>query len=219
MLKRGRRDVGPPGFSSASRWRGGMNGALLLLSLLLLLVVSDEPEVVGGPGGSLISVVESRGVLVMVGVVVVADDADPATVSENDGSTKFSGASVGSSPPLMNITAAMRTPMTAMPAALAPTTASVELCHGSDRWLTPISSTNSSSSNPSSRSGPVTAIDINPPTCDNARSVQLRNHLGGEQVQVIEVGHVQKLQVDPLHADLGEAAELVDDLVRRPRQR
>ena len=37
MLKRGRRDVGPPGFSSASRWRGGVNGALLLLSLLLLL--------------------------------------------------------------------------------------------------------------------------------------------------------------------------------------
>ena len=50
MLKRGRREVGPPGLSSASRWRGGVNGALLLLSLLLLLVVSDEPEVVGGPG-------------------------------------------------------------------------------------------------------------------------------------------------------------------------
>ena len=160
MLKRGRREVGPPGLSSASRWRGGVNGALLLLSPLLLLVVSDEPEVVGGPGGTLISVVESRGVLVMVGVVVVADDADPATVSENDGSTKFSGASVGSSPPLMNITAAMRTPMTATPAALAPTTARVELCHGSDRWGPPNSS--------SSRSGPVTASDINPPTCGNA---------------------------------------------------
>ena len=167
----------------------------------------------------MISVVESLGVLVMVGVVVVADDADSATVSEKDGSTKFSGASVGSSPPLTNITAATRTPMTATPAALAPTTARVELCQGSDGSSPPNSSTNSSSSNSSSRSGPVTATDINPPTCGNAGSAELRNHLGGEQVQVIEVGHVQKLQVDPLHTDLGERAELVDDLVRRAHQR
>src|ERR1700754_4455537 len=100
MLKRGRLDVGPPGVWSLSRWRGRVNGALLLLSLPLvpLLLVSDEPEVVGGPGGPLISVVEIIGVLVMVGVVVVAEDADSPAVSENDGSTKFCGASVGSSP-------------------------------------------------------------------------------------------------------------------------
>jgi hypothetical protein len=219
MLKRGRREVGPPGFSSASRWRGRVNGALLLLLSLGVVLVFDEPEVVGGAGGALISVVEILGVLVMVGVVVVAEDADSGAVSENDGSTKFSGASVGWSPPLMNITAAMRTPMTAMPAALAPTTARVELCHGSDGSSAPNSSTNSASSNSSSRSGPVTATDINPPTCANAWSAQLRNHLGGEQVEVIEVGHVQKLQVDPLYADLGERAELVDDLVRRTHQR
>jgi hypothetical protein len=209
MLKRGRRDVGPPGFSSNSRGRGRVNAGLLLLSLPLLLV-SDDPEVVDGPGGPLISVVEICWVLVMVGVVVVADDADSAAVSEKDGSTKLSGASAGSSPPLMNITAPTRTPMTAMPAALAPNTASVELCHGVDRF---------SPSNSSSRSARATAPDVNPPTCGNAGSIQLSNHLGGEQVQVIEVRHIQNLQVDPLHTNLGERAELVDDLVGRSRQR
>ena len=90
MLKRGRREVGPPGFSSSWRWRGRVNGALLLS--LLLLLVTDEPEVVGGgPAGPLISVVEIFGVLVMVGVVDVAEDADSAAVSENDGSTKLVG--------------------------------------------------------------------------------------------------------------------------------
>ena len=219
MLKRGRREVGLPGFSSNSRGRGRVNVGLLLLSLLLLLLVSDDPEVVDGPGGPLISVVETCGVLVMVGVVVVAEDADSAAVSEKDGSTKFSGASAGWSPPLMNITAPTRTPMTAMPAALAPTTASVELCHGVDGSSPPNSSTSSAPSNSSSRSARATASDVNPPTCGNARSTQLRNHLGGEQVQVIEVGHVQKLQVDALYTDLGERAELVDDLVGRPHQR
>jgi hypothetical protein len=218
MLKRGRREVGPPGFSSNSRGRGRVNVGLLLLSLPLLLV-SDDPEVVDGPGGPLISVVETCGVLVMVGVVVVADDADSAAVSEKDGSTKLSGASAGSSPPLMNITAPTRTPMTAMPAALAPSTASVESCHGVDGLSPPNSSTNSASSNSSSRSARATASDINPPTCGNAGSIQLSNHLGGEQVQVIEVRHIQKLQVDPLHTDLGERAKLVDDLVGRSRQR
>jgi hypothetical protein len=219
MLKRGRRDVGPPGFSSTSRWRGRVNVGLLLLLSLPLLLVSEDPEVVEGPGGPLISVVETFGVLVMVGVVVVSDDADSAAVSEKDGSTKLSGASAGLSPPLMNITAAMRTPMTATPAALAPSTASVELCHGVDGSSPPNSSTNSASSNPSSRSARATASDVNPPTCGNARSTQLSNHLGGEQVQVIEVRHIQKLQVNPLHTDLGERAELVDDLVWRARQR
>src|SRR6476620_6378454 len=181
MLKRGRREVGLPGFSSNSRGRGRVNVGLLLLSLLLLLLVSDDPEVVDGPGGPLISVVETCGVLVMVGVVVVAEDVDSAAVSEKDGSTKFSGAS--------------------------------------DGWSPPNSSTSSAPSNSLSRSARATASDVNPPTCGNARSTQLRNHLGGEQVQVIEVRHIQKLQVDPLHTDLGKRAELVDDLVGRPRQR
>ena len=54
----------------------------------------------------MISVVDICGVLVMVWVVVVAEDADSDAVAEKDGSTKFSGASAGSSPPLTNITAA-----------------------------------------------------------------------------------------------------------------
>jgi len=140
-------------FSSSCRGGGWVKvGALalsLLLLLLVLLLVSDVPEVVDGSGGALISVVESFGVLVMVLVVVIAEDA--ATVSEKDGSTKFTGASGGSSPPLTNITAAPRTPITAMPAALAPMTAGVELCHGCEGLSEPDSS---------SRSGLVTATDI-----------------------------------------------------------
>ncbi len=177
------REVGPPGFSS-SRRRGRVTGALLPL-----LRVSDDPELVGGPGGPLISVVETFGVLVTVWVVVVAEDADSAGVSENDGSTKFSGASVASSPPLTNITAATRTPMTATPAALAPTTAGVELCHGSDGSSSPNASTKSASSNSSSTAGPLTAIDINPPPAVTRGRGVPGNHLGGEQVQPIEVGY------------------------------
>jgi hypothetical protein len=183
--------VGPPVFSWSCRGRGRVKvGALALSVLLLLLVslllVSDVPEVVDGSGGALISVVESFGVLVMVGVVVIAEDA--AAVSEKDGSTKFTGASGGSSPPLTNITAATRTPMTAMPAAVAPMTARVELCHGCEGLSEP--STNSSSPDSSSRSGLVTATDNNPPTWDNTRSAELRHDLAGEKVEVIEVGHI-----------------------------
>jgi hypothetical protein len=139
--------VGPPVFSALSRVRGVNVGApLLWLVLLLLPLVSDVPDVVDGPVGALISVVETFGVLVIVGVVVVGEDA--AAVSENDGSTKVTGAS-GSSPPLTYMTAATRTPITAMPAALAPMTARVELCHGSEASSPPNSSTNSSSSNSS----------------------------------------------------------------------
>jgi hypothetical protein len=102
----------------------------------------------------------------MVAVVVVAELA--AAVSENDGSTKSAG-DCDSPPPVMNTTAATRTPMTAMPAALAPTTARVELCQGSsDGSSPPNSSSNSASSDSSSRAGPVTATDISPPTCGNA---------------------------------------------------
>ena len=125
------RDVGPPVFSPVSRGRGGrVNVGAPLLSLPLVALVSEVPDVVDGPGGALISVVESFGVLVIVGVVVVAEDA--TAVSENDGSTKVTGASGESSPRLTSITAATRTPMTAMPAALAPMTARGELCQGAE---------------------------------------------------------------------------------------
>ncbi len=90
MLKRGRRDVGAPGLSSVPRSRGrkvgGADGSLLLLVLL----VSDELDVVDGPGGPLISVVDNGAVLVMVAVVVVAGVAEAVAVK--DGSTKSSGA-------------------------------------------------------------------------------------------------------------------------------
>jgi hypothetical protein len=59
--------------------------------------VSDELDVVDGPGGPLISVVETGAVLVMVAVVVVADVA--GAVAVKDGSTKSTGA-FGASCPL-----------------------------------------------------------------------------------------------------------------------
>ena len=72
----------------------------------------------------------------MVGVgvivpVVVGVDEDPVAVAENDGSTKFSGAWSGSSDCRdTNVTAAMRMPITARPATLAPMTLGVRLYHG-----------------------------------------------------------------------------------------
>ncbi len=178
-------------------------------------------ELVGGPDGPLISVVDSGGVLVMVSVVVVVvvDEAGSAAVAENDGSTMSAGAVGESSCRVMNMMAAMRTPMTAMPMALAPTTARVELCQGSEGSSPPNSSTNSSLPNSSSRSGPATDTDINPGTCGNAASAQLRDHFGGEQLEVIQVGHIQKLQVDPLDAAFDEGCEAVDDLAGCARKR
>jgi hypothetical protein len=41
------------------------------------------------------------------------------------------------------------------------------------------------------------------------RSAELRNDLGGEELQVVEVGHVEKLQVSPLYAGRDIWAELV----------
>ena len=185
---------------SRVRWlggggRGGGSGAVD--SLLDEPEVSEpevsEPEVeelvVDDPGGPLISVVEIFGVLVTVWVVVVAG-ADSDAVAEKDGSTKFSGASVGSSPPLTYITAATRTAMTTTPAALAPSSVRVELCQGSDGPSPPNSSTNPSSPNSSSRSGLATTTDINLRTA-KAGSAELRDYVGGEQLQVIEIGHIQ----------------------------
>ena len=96
--------------------------------------------------------------------------------------------------------------MTARPIALAPSTAPVELCQGCGG--------SSSYSSTSSRSGRATATDGITTTCGNAGLAELWDHLGGEEFHVVEIGHVQKLQVDPLHAGLGERTQLVDDLVR-----
>src|SRR5262249_17812638 len=147
--------------------------------LLLVVLLPEVSEVVDGEGGPLISVVDSRAVLVMVSVVVV--DVVSDAIDENDGSTNSCGAFGKSSCRVTYMAAAMRMPMTAMPRTLAPTTAAVELCQGADFSSAPTnSSTNSSSSNSSSRSGPATATDISPGTSGNAGSAQLGNHLGGE---------------------------------------
>ena len=171
-------------------------------------LVPDESDVVDGPGGPLISVVDSGVVLVIVAVVVVADAGVREAVAENDGSTKLSGASAGSSAPVTYTTEATRTAMTARPAALAPSTPRVELCQGSG--------VGSGVSSPPSTS--VTAFDIRPGTCGNTGSAELGDHVGGEQLQVVQVGHVQKLQVDPLYADIGVRPELVNDFVRCAHQ-
>ena len=105
---------------------------------------------------------------------------DVAELREKDGSTKLSGASAGSSSPVTYTTEATRTAMTAAPAALAPSTARVEWCQGCDGSF-PLSSSSTS----------VTATDIRPGTCGNAGSAELGDHVGGEQLQVVQVGHVQ----------------------------
>jgi hypothetical protein len=93
-----------------------------------VLDVSDEDEVV--EDGPSISVVTGGLVLVIV-AVVVGVEVDPVAVAEKDGATKSSGAWSGSLNWLdTNVTAAMRMPITARPATLAPITAGVRLYHG-----------------------------------------------------------------------------------------
>jgi hypothetical protein len=111
---------------------GGVYGLVhaVRVGVSVLLDVSDEDEVVDD--GPLMSVVTGGLVLVIVAVVVGVDE-DPVAVAENDGSTKFSGACSGSLAWRdTNVTAAMRMPITARPATLAPITASVRLYHGGD---------------------------------------------------------------------------------------
>ena len=93
------------------------------------LDVSGDEEVVVDDGASM-SVVTGGLVLVIVAVVVGVDN-EWVAVAENDGSTKFSGAWSGSlNWRDTNVTAAIRMPITARPATLAPTSAGVRLYHG-----------------------------------------------------------------------------------------
>ena len=88
----------------------------------VLLDVSEDD--VGVVDDGLMSLVTGGLVLVIVAVVVGVEG--PVAVAENDGSTKFSGACVGSlNWRLTNVTAANRMPIAARPATLAPTTADV----------------------------------------------------------------------------------------------
>jgi hypothetical protein len=87
----------------------------------------EEGEVVDD--GRSMSVVAGGLVLVIVAVVVGVDDC--VTGAENDGSTKVDGAGSGwLNWRVTNITAAMRMPITARPATLAPMTLGVRLYHG-----------------------------------------------------------------------------------------
>jgi hypothetical protein len=107
-----------------------VDGSLLLLDVSEdeELDVSEDEEVVDD--GASMSVVTGGTVLVIVAVVVGVDD-ELVAVAENVGSTKLRGACSG---PLVwratNITAAMRMPITARPAMLAPITFGVRLYHG-----------------------------------------------------------------------------------------
>jgi hypothetical protein len=92
------------------------------------LDVSGDEEVVDD--GASMSVVTGGLVRVIVAVVVGVDN-EWVAVAENDGSTKFSGAWSGSLKWCdTNVTAAIRKPITARPATLAPTSAGVRLYHG-----------------------------------------------------------------------------------------
>jgi hypothetical protein len=110
---------------------GGVYGLVhaVRVDVSVLLDVSEDDEVVDD--GPSMSVVTGGLVLVIVAVVVGVDDR--VAVAECDGSTKFSGAWSGSlNWRDTNVTAAMRMPITARPATLAPTTAGVRLYHGAD---------------------------------------------------------------------------------------
>jgi hypothetical protein len=109
---------------------GGVYGwvhAVCVVLVVSVLDVSDEEVVDDGPS---MSVVTGGLVLVIVAVVVGVDE-DPVAVAENVGSTKFKGAWSGSLDRLdTKVTAAMRMPITASPATLAPMTLGVRLYHG-----------------------------------------------------------------------------------------
>jgi hypothetical protein len=110
---------------------GGVYGLVhaVRVGVSVLLDVSEDEVVDDGP---LMSVVTGGLVLVIVAVVVGAD-TDGVAVVENDGSTKSRGACSGSLDWRdTNVTAAMRMPIRARPAALAPITSGVRLYHGVD---------------------------------------------------------------------------------------
>lgn len=185
-MKRGPRCVVVGVDSSVLAWvYGEVHAVPDGVDVALLEVVEDD-----GPS---MSVVTGGLVLVIVAVVVGVDD-DTGVVSENDGSTKLSGACSGSlNWRATNVTATMRMPITTTPTRLAPTTAGVRLYHGER---------DDSCSPWSSGPRPVTATDSSRGLRSDAWSAELRCDLGGEEIQVVKVGHVENLQVDPLDADL-----------------
>ena len=155
---------------------------------------SDEDEVSEDDDGvemSVISVVSGGRVLVTVDVVV--DDASVVDEESENGVTYSSGAgSVAPTCRTTNIVNHTIRPMAASAATLAASRVGVRSCH---------------------LGSPVTATDSSP------GSIQLPDDLRGEERQVVEIGHVQNLQVDPLNPGAGEGAELVHDLRGGARDR
>lgn len=133
------------------------------------------------------------GGLVLVIVDVVVDEAPVVDDESENGVTYSSGA--GSVPPACrttNIVNHTTSPMAASAATLAANRVGVRSCH---------------------LGSPVTATDSSP------GSIQLPDDLRGEERQVIEIGHIQNLQVDPLDTGPGEGTQLVDDLSGGTRER
>lgn len=162
--------------------------------------VEDDEE----SAGLLMSLVIGGLVLVIVWVVVVV--AAAVVLLENEGSTKLSGACSGSPNwRATNDTANTMRAMAASPRRLAPITSGVRLCQGTSDELC-------RSSSRVVLPRPVTATDSNRGVPATALSAQLRDDLAGEEIHVVEVVHVENLQIDPLHSGLGVGAELVGDL-------
>ena len=181
--------------------------------VVVVVVLVDVPElevsvlevlevVVSSPG--LMSVVTGGLVLVMISVVEVADDEYVAELDPLGSSTKYCGACSGWLYCLVTYDARRnRMPITTRPATLAPITVDVRSCHGRR-------------SGSSSRS-PVTGTDSSRGRRARARSGEPAGDLG-EHLEVIQVGHVEHLEVHALDAGLDERAQPVDDLLGRADQ-
>src|SRR4029077_19323152 len=102
-------------------------------------------------------------------------------------------------------------PIRARPTTLAPITAGVRLYHGADD--------DDCSSSRSSRCWPAMASDSSPGPRPAAGSAELRRDLGGEELDVVEFGHVEELQVHPLHTYLYVGGQLVRDFGGRSDRR
>ncbi len=182
------RVVGP---TSVSRVRGGR----------VVMVDGPDSVVVGVVSSGLMSVV--TGGLVLVIVSVVAGDPEFGvllSVTEYVGSTKSIGAGSGSLAwPVTYLMAPISSASRASAAALTPSSVDGRLCHAGF--------------GASSLSGPVTGTDSNRASVRSAGSAELRDDRLGDELDVLEVRHVENLQIDALDATLQEGAEPVDDLV------
>lgn len=145
-----------------------------------------------GPITSLISVV-STGLVLLVAPEVVAVVVGALLELSENGVTYSSGAgSVVLTCRTTNIVNHTMSPIAASAATLAASRVGVRSCH---------------------LGSPVTATD------SSRGSIHLPDDLRGEERQMVQIGHVQYLQVDPLNAGPAERTELVHDLGGGARER